>query len=199
MKPMFENSSKRMPKLLLSISSIAVLLILLGIGAFTLIAPHQAAHADPPPQGGRCLSGSLTNDGPINGDAAHQAKVTAHVFNTCLKGVNGMTASITVSNNCPGLGGGSQTIDRSLGSAGTMEYRNGSIGVSGNCVVCHYTNGIHTGTDYPAFTMTVMLDDITATDTSGSSVGLGENGGLLTIQFANGGPGPDAPTCPPAQ
>jgi hypothetical protein len=204
MEPMSENSQKRLSKRLLSISGIAVLLMVLGIGAFTLTAPRQSAHADPPPPGGSCLSGTLSNDGPIADDPAHAAKVTVHVFNVCQKTVNNMTASITAINNCPGLGNGAQSFDLSLGSAGTIEHRSSSAGVGGNCVVCHYTNGFLSGTEYRAFTMTVMLDGITGIDSSGNEVDLGENSGLLTISFPNGGPStdphlPPAPACPLTQ
>ena len=192
---------RRSPLFFFQVRSVVRLIILCSLGFFLPLAPLTIAHAkpvppDPGPPGGYCLSGTLTDDGSLESDPTHYEKVTVHVFNLCNLTVNSLVATLSGTNHCPSLNESNQVGDLSLGSAGTLEYRKGSATLGGNCVDCHYQNGILVNTTYPPFDVSLSLLDITGTDSSGLGVGLGENSGMLQLHFTNGSPAPGAPSCP---
>jgi hypothetical protein len=200
---MFQLLSKFKKKtiLLFSISGTLTLLAMLGIGTFTLLAPHQSAHADPPSNAERCLNPGMEARGPLPPDVAHQQKVGIWADSSnCTNQVNTITAFVTTEvTDCPGKGSGISTTTVRFRRGGKLQLLYQLIGVAGDCVNCQYLNHKFVRVTYPSFHMSVMLDEVTGTDSTNKLVDSYSLPGVLTLYFTNGKASNNigAPTCPP--
>jgi len=137
---------------------------------------------------GRCLDDTLTAFSP----ADNVVDALAETVNNCPGFVNGQQ-SININTSCPGLGGGGFASFTLRLAAGTVA--DNSFGIDAGCVVCEYTNGVHTGETFPGFTLFLNQSSNGTFIYHNGLFHTSSNGSSTSVRVSNNGR--FAPLCPP--